>query len=257
MKEHPVYHIDYGKNTHIGGRSENQDYSDAVIDPEHLRYCFAVADGLGGHLGGQMASKTAVMSIMKAFPNFTKDNINREFTAMFHEANEIIKEKSKAQLLMENMKTTCVVLVIIEDKAYWAHVGDSRLYVFRKWAPYYRTKDHSVVQLLLDIGEIGPDEVLKHPDRNKVTRNLGMTAKLEPSVFANGLELNPGDCFLLCTDGFWQYMNEKEIALILRYYSDNPAQKIIDILFDKAITKARSGDEKKYDNLTAQLVIVR
>lgn len=257
MKDHPVYHIDYGESTHIGGRNENQDYSDANIDQEHLRYCFAVADGLGGHLGGRMASQTAIESVMKAFPSFTKDNIAGEFTAMFNEANELIKEKSKAQLLMENMKTTCVVLVIIEDKAYWAHVGDSRLYVFRKWAPYYRTKDHSIVQLLLDIGEIGPEEAPKHPDRNKVTRNLGMDAKLEPSVFATGLELNPGDCFLLCTDGFWQYMHEKEIALILRYYSNYTAQKIIDVLFGKVLTKARSGDEKKYDNLTAQLVIVR
>ncbi|MBF0344837.1 MAG: serine/threonine-protein phosphatase [Nitrospirae bacterium] len=248
--------IEYGIKTLTGGRSENQDNWNAVIDEKNGRYCFVVADGLGGHKGGQVASQIAVNTITEFFSKIDEDNVQQQLVNAMLAAHNAIKERSSSDHLLRNMQSTCVMVVILGEKVFWTYVGDSRIYIYRGGEPLYKSKDHSVVQLLVDMGEITPDEVKDHPDRNRVLKTLGMPEELKPAVFANGLILQPGDYILLCTDGFWEYIIDSDLQNLSLHFTNIPAQKIIDILV-KGIVKIAQQTKERYDNITAQLIIVR
>jgi len=250
--------IDYGKQTHPGGRKENQDYLSAYLDDAEDLYCFVIADGLGGHKGGQNASHLAVESILGSFSHIDKKNPGLWLHDALQEAHDLIKRHRKADASVGRMKTTCVATIVIRGIAYWASVGDSRIYVIRDNAILHRSKDHSIVQILLDMGEIQPADVRKHPDRNRVLKVLGMDEEMKPTVESEGLRLQRGDCFLLCTDGFWEYIDDSDI---LRFINTNlimPAQDLLDALFARIIATARKQvQNERHDNLSAQLIMVK
>ncbi|MBF0538554.1 MAG: serine/threonine-protein phosphatase [Nitrospirae bacterium] len=248
--------IEYGIKTHVGGRSENQDNWNAVTDEQNGRYCFVVADGLGGYKGGQLASQIAVNTVTEYFARINEDNVSKELTNAMLAAHNAIKEKSASDQNLRNMQSTCVVVVILGDKIFWAYVGDSRLYIYRQGQPLYKSKDHSVVQLLVDMGEVTPEAVKDHPDRNRVLRTLGMPEELKPAVYTNGIPLQSGDYILICTDGFWQYVVDSDLQNLSLHFTNVPAQKIIDIMV-KGIVKIAQETKENYDNITAQLIIVR
>ena len=111
------------------------------------------------------------------------------------------------------MRTAIAVLIGDGLIAHWAHVGDVRLYVFREGEVFFQTKDHSVPQALVNAGEIGTDAIRGHEDRNRLLRSLGSPENHQPSVLENPFVILRGDIFLLCTDGFWEYVNELEMLL--------------------------------------------
>ncbi len=263
--------IECASRTHIGGRDENQDYSGAwdgeqehYDDEEKNNYewsfssnksCgFVVADGLGGHQGGGKASKLAVKSILEYFrDNITKaEDIETELENAIIKAHKSVIENQKTDPLLEDMKTTCVALIISGEKAYWLTIGDSRLYIFRDGYPFRKSRDHSVVQMLLDMKEISEKDVQGHPDRNRVLKTLGMDEELQPKVYS--AELKKDDHILICTDGLWEYFLESELNDIIN--KKNTAREIINTLFAKAILEAEKTNEK-YDNLTAQVIVVK
>lgn len=263
--------LDFAVKTDKGGREENQDCSG--VRTEKLKFstkhfterrfygksgsfCFVVADGLGGHQGGQTAAILAVSAVLddfEKFPGRKKNKVEQDLEHALIRAHNTIRENAKSDRLLEDMKATCVALLVLGNKAYWTNIGDSRLYLLRAGKIRHKTKDHSVVQVLLDMEEITEDEVRGHPDRNRVLKTLGMNDDLQPVVFSDTLER--GDYLLLCTDGFWEYFTDDALERALKH-SSQPVEKDLEQLFHKACSEARKIDEK-HDNLTLQLIRVR
>ncbi|MBF0606648.1 MAG: protein phosphatase 2C domain-containing protein [Candidatus Magnetobacterium sp. LHC-1] len=247
--------IEYGIKTHMGGRSENQDNWNAVIDEQNGRYCFVVADGLGGHKGGQIASQIAVNTVTDCFASINADNVSAELTNAMQAAHNAIRQRSNTDDRLRNMQSTCVVAVILGERMFWAYVGDSRIYVYRQGLPLYQSKDHSVVQLLLDMGEITAEAAKDHPDRNRVLKTLGMPDELRPAIHADGLTLQSGDYILLCTDGLWQYLTDSDMYNLHLRYANTSVQKITEAMV-RDVAKTAQRTKENYDNITAQLIMV-
>lgn len=211
----------------LGGRSENQDYLQAR--PLSSLSQFIVADGLGGQGGGALASKMATKKALISQENAKPDSVDwGEFFSpswlevTFEKAHDHIKELQKSgKQEFAHMATTMVVLMIMDRKAIWGHVGDSRLYMFRAGQIYHQTKDHSVPQMLVSSGEIEPEEMRNHPDRNRLLRALGDNRRATQARVCEEIDLWEGDAFLLCTDGFWEYVLEEEMLESL-YQASSP-----------------------------------
>ena len=207
--------IDYELFSSKGERAENED-SVRIVDKGSLK-AFILADGLGGCGKGEIASLAAV----KAVENYILEN---EFDSdmlrnCFVEAQKGVLDAQKENDYYE-MKTTLVVLLINGKKAFWGHIGDSRLYVFNGKKYEYRTSDHSVTQVLYKLGEIKEDEIRHHNDRNKLLRALGSEDLSVENLFECGgenVDVFEKD-FLLCSDGFWEWITEKEMQKILKKY---------------------------------------
>ena len=168
-----------------------------------------LADGLGGHASGEVASEAAVEGALTAFedaPGTDASTLER----CIERAQSVVRALQDGAPELDTMRTTIVVLAASGDEARWAHVGDSRLYVFRDGLIAARTSDHSVPQALVEAGEISPDDVRGHPDRNRLLRAIGGTDLPRWSV-SEPREVQPGDAFLLCSDGFWELVEEDEM----------------------------------------------
>jgi len=226
----------------IGGRSNNDD-TVAVRQKEDSAWVF-VGDGLGGYAGGQMASEAAAKAVMDASHRGSL-LIEARLAQTAAAANEAVCQVQREK--KGNMKTTLVFLTIEDGRAKWMHVGDSRLYHFRNGLLVNQTIDHSVSQMAVLMGEITPREIRFHEDRNRVLRALGSeTARPEisPTVMLTGGE----DAFLLCTDGFWEYIYEEEMESMLQK-AQSPQQWLEDM---KALLVTRTPEDN--DNFTAAAV---
>ncbi len=196
--------------TDIGTRAENQDSYD-YRDLGGERVYAVVADGLGGHEGGQAASRVAVKYMTSALDGETALPAEATLRERLAAANREILERRKNS---DQMKSTVVGLYIWGSQAIWTHIGDSRLYHFFNGELYHYTKDHSVPQISVQLGEITRDQIPRHPDRSRLIRVLGGD-ELRPE-FAGPCALSAGQhAFLLCSDGFWEYLHEDEIMLDL------------------------------------------
>ena len=191
-----------------GGRSVNDDTVKILQD--RGVYVF-VGDGLGGYEGGQMASAIAAETMMDAArqENLTSEENLIQAAEKANAAVKKLQEEKKG-----NMKTTCVFLGIENNVVRWMHIGDSRLYHFRRGRLKSQTKDHSVSQLAVMMGEITQDKIRFHEDRNRVLRAMG-SENAKPDI-AKEIAAVSGDAFLLCTDGFWEFVYEKEMEQLLR-----------------------------------------
>lgn len=195
--------------TNAGGRENNEDFGSYSIGENNSSGAWFVADGLGGHRDGEVASKIAVSTAIEMFqanPELNSSNI----AAIFKTANKNI---TTDKINFFEKRTTMTGLFVKNDRALWAHVGDSRLYYFNGNRLVLQTKDHSVSQIAVDVGEITPDRIRFHPDRNKLIKVLGSGPDVVPEVTEHETILQPGDAFLLCTDGFWEYVYETEMEI--------------------------------------------
>ena len=193
-----------------GGRDYNEDYCGSV-ELEDESKCWVVADGLGGHGGGDVASKLAVEAMLNTLaenPVLATGTLNLQF----NKAQAAVLEGQKRSLKLADMHTTAVVLVIHHELALWGHIGDTRLYYFHEGRLQKQTSDHSVPQLLANAGEIDVSEIRFHEDRNRLLRSIGSEAAFKPHLEQSPISLHSGDAFLLCTDGFWEYVFEAEMA---------------------------------------------
>jgi serine/threonine protein phosphatase PrpC len=170
-----------------------------------------VADGLGGHGGGQIASSVAADAVTRLFIK-TPSTDAGVIRGLFEAANA---EVVKAQTPGQKMKSTGVALFAADGTVIWAHAGDSRLYHFINGALVFQTLDHSVSQMAVFAGEITKDEIRCHADRNRVLKAFGDEEGFRSEISA-AVALRPGShAFLLCTDGFWEYVLEPEMELEL------------------------------------------
>lgn len=194
-----------------GSRKVNQDRIAYIYSRDSL--LMVLADGMGGHNGGEIAAQIAVRLFAERFqqeaqpvlPNpfeFLHDTMRRIHTALGSYARQFS--------LVETPRTTCVATVVQSGYAYWAHAGDSRLYLFRQGELFAMTKDHSKVQYLMDRGLITEEEAAVHPERNRIYSCLG--GVIDPVIdLSRRTTLNNNDVILICSDGFWGPMPTKNI----------------------------------------------
>ncbi len=202
-----------------GGRKNNQDRVAFSYSRDAL--LMVVADGMGGHMHGEIAAQIAVQTLTEQFQKLAKPRLDDPMAFLADtttHAHFAINDYAVEQDLLEIPHTTCVVAVIQDDIAYWAHVGDSRLYLFSAGRLIARTEDHTAVAQMVRDGLISEEEAGHHPERNRVSNCLG--GYVTPQVECHApLPLHDGDTMLLCTDGIWGMINAHELSALLHAYT--------------------------------------
>ena len=185
---------------------------------------FIVSDGMGGHAGGELASTMVVEELPRLLRQRMADsttlsdpNTIVSLVLALADLNERFHETTLKNDHLKGMGATIALAFIRESGTIVAHMGDSRAYLLRDKKLSQLTRDHSVVQKLLDAGKIRPEEISKHPSRGQITRCMGMPGLPHPEV--QTLSLLPGDRLLLCTDGLTRMLNEERITDLI---SENP-----------------------------------
>ncbi len=198
-----------------GGREVNEDACGFWSAPEA---CFCVlSDGLGGHYGGDVASKLAVQHTLDSF-RAVPECSSRAVEAALQAGNLAIIREQHRDARLKHMRATAVVLSIDTKLgvAVWGHVGDSRLYCFRQARIIEQTRDHSVIQSMVDAGYLQPRELRDSPNRSKLLAALGNEEQFEVEIIPVAFPLMDGDVFLLCSDGLWEYVEEEDMERMLK-----------------------------------------
>ena len=194
-------------------RQVNQDYVYASEEPVgNLPNLFVVADGMGGHNAGDFASSFAVQTLVHTIQEDENQNPIKIIRNAVEEANWKVLEESKLHVEMSGMGTTMVLVTIIDDYAYVANVGDSRLYLIEDQILQI-TKDHSLVQEMVRRGLITKEEAREHPDKNIITRVLGIGPEVEVDFF--DIHLKDNSTLLLCSDGLSNMVSDEDIWRII------------------------------------------
>ena len=204
------------QESRTGMRANNED---------RLAYCYSreallmvVADGMGGHYYGEVAAQIAVQTLTEAFPNEFRPQALDPFMFLqkgMLNAHAAILDFASKHRLVDSPRTTCVACVVQHNVAYWAHSGDSRLYLLRNGKVRAQTRDHSRVRLLVDQGVISEAQMTGHPDRNKIYGCLGGQQKPEIE-YPHKTTLDVGDVLVLCTDGAWSVLPADALTVSLR-----------------------------------------
>jgi PPM family protein phosphatase len=219
-----------------------------VADPQVTREKGAllmVADGMGGHAAGEVASKMAADTITKEyFKNGTAGNIEKSLSKIFALANKNIYGASSANQALRGMGTTCTALVVVDKLVYYAHVGDSRAYMVKKDSITRITTDHTYVQQLVQEGQITAAEAEEHPQRNILTNAMGTKPQIRIDTGRFYMPFEENDTLLVCSDGLYDYLEDAEIAAMV---NGNSPQEAADALVAEA--KKRGG----HDNITVVL----
>ena len=229
--------------SHKGARAEQQD---ACATARRDGAFFAVlCDGAGGHRGGAKASQTAVETATAIFLDSATslDNPQDFFSLIINETHSAILRLGETPKTAP--RSTIAILLIGKDRADWASVGDSRIYHLREGKIVARSKDHTMVEILLKQGEITEEEMGTHPDQSRLLRSLGADEDPKPSFGIS--DLRDGDGFLLCSDGLWERVKHTEIEGVFR--SDLHAHELEQLV---ALAVKRNGP--KGDNVTALAV---
>lgn len=234
--------------TGTGNRENNED--SAVCLEHNGNYCFVVADGLGGHGKGEVASQKVIEVFQRLFEkNITETDSFLQIAFETAQAEVIATQKSANAML--EMKTTAVALVVVDGKCQWGHIGDSRLYLFNKNKIVTRTLDHSVPQMLVLAGEIKEKHVAKHPDRNRLLRVIGIEWDSPKYELSEAYRTADCQAFLLCSDGFWEHIDEKKMRVFLKKSSS--AEEWLDQMTNEV---KKNGSGQDMDNHTAIAIIV-
>lgn len=234
-----------------GGRSINQDCW-GTIERDGLRG-WLLADGLGGHGGGEVAAELAIQAGKNAVATgngSVKDAIKHALKA----ANEAVFTAQSGDAALASMRTTLVALFTEGSEAVWSWVGDSRLYYLKDGSIAYVTKDHSLPQKLVDIGQIPPEAIRDHPDRNRLLRALGSEGGLSALNNVKYAELTAGDVFLLCSDGFWELVLEREMEVDLAKASG--PEEWLSSMEDRLLRRVEDRRLEEHDNYTAVAVFI-
>lgn len=209
-------------------RKVNQDYLYTSEEPVgSLPNLFIVADGMGGHNGGDYASKLTVETMLSEVGDSFEKNPVKIFGKAISAANDLIRRKAAEIPDMEGMGTTVVAATCLGRFLQVANVGDSRLYVVGKEIRQI-TRDHSLVEEMVRTGTISQEEARNHPDKNIITRAVGASETVEADYFT--VELQEGDLVLMCTDGLTNMLEDEEIRMILGGARDivEKAQTLVD-----------------------------
>lgn len=233
--------IDFAARVAIGPKETNDDrvlidahildmasYSGTIDVPAVA----AVCDGCGGYAGGGVAAQT-VLETLSAEDAVALSDVNY-LTEVLAKCQQNVMAKKEELPHFSAMCTTVAGCVFCDDSIVIFHSGDSRIYRNDRWGIAKMTIDHSLVQELVDMGEITPEEALVHPQRNIIRRCIGIECPL-PDVYVSRTAINPGEKYLFCSDGLWESVNDTEIKEILD--SDMSLQQMADTLIEKALVQ--------------------
>ena len=199
----------------IGGREINQDRAAWLATDDAV--LMVVADGMGGHHYGEVAAQIAVQTLADAFQREARPVLGDPFRFLqkgMTNAHHAILDYTARHRLKDTPRTTCVACIIQDNVAYWAHAGDSRLFLMRDGKVITQTRDHSRVRLLIEEGLITEIQAAHHPDRNKIYSCLGSPTTPEIE-FSRKTPLEHGDILLLCSDGLWGVTSGEQMAISL------------------------------------------
>jgi protein phosphatase len=210
---------------------------------------FIVADGMGGHAAGEVASEMAVEIVshdLSDLNDLDAANAHDRVARSLRDANRAVFERTRTERDKLGMGSTVSALLLSETRYVVGHVGDSRIYIVRDGEMHQLTKDHSLVQEQVDAGLLTPEQARRHPQSNVITRCIGMADEIEPDVFDG--EARVGDAFLLASDGLTGMIDDRRIQQLL--LSRAKPERIVDALIQEA--NMNGGN----DNITAVVVRV-
>ena len=227
--------IEHADLTLLGNREENQDRV-AIAVGEAAAF-LAVVDGMGGHADGARAAETAIRTMVEYFweasqPLFDPEGFLHLAIGRAHDAVVRLGQGLPAEV---RPRATCAVCLVQGSSAYWAHVGDSRVYLLRHGGVFDRTRDHSHVELLLRAGRITEQQALVHPMRNYVECCIGGDPVLPEMTLSCRRSLRPGDLLLLCSDGLWSGLSDEDVGALGRA-TGHPLREALAELGQKATT---------------------
>ena len=231
------------QDSRTGDRKGNEDRVGYTYSRDVL--LMTIADGMGGHIDGEVAAEIAVTEITRRFQHEARNKLKKPLdflVSAIQSAHRAIVSHAVEQNLLECPRTTVVSCIVQNGSAYWAHAGDSRLYVLRRGELVAHTQDHSRVQMMIDAGEITAEMAARHPERNKIFSCLGGVV---PPQIATGREfaLETGDTILLSTDGFWAQIPGNILGNMLR------KQTLVELL-PGLLTEAHRRAKGESDNLS-------
>ncbi len=245
--------VDYAELSHAGHEPTKQINEDTCALAQTSHGLLAVTcDGMGGHSAGREASTTAMRTIVEVLSR--QDDVSEPAaalkTAVEAAAKDVYAVGGDAPPELRP-GSTCVATLLHDGLAEFAHVGDSRAYLFRGGALTRLTRDHSMVQQMVDAGILSQEDAVDHPDANKITRALGMMETADVELRAEPLRLVTGDVLLLCTDGLTDLVEDPDLTMLINTHVDKGPEHLAKVLVEVAL--ARGG----WDNVTVQVLLVR
>jgi PPM family protein phosphatase len=243
--------IELGSLSDVGCQRENNEDRYSYWEPEsdqefeHKGRLAIVADGMGGHEGGQEASRIAVEAIEEAYAQAPDSAPQAALLAGFTAAHERIRQIADRDPSLHGMGTTATAIALLRDQLYYAHIGDSRLYLVHGANISRLTHDHSYVGRLVENGILSLREAEAHPQRHILTAALGAGEEISPDVPEHPIGVQPGDVIILCTDGLWGLLTESELQATVAAASPSDACKAL-----VEMAKERGGP----DNITVQIL---
>jgi PPM family protein phosphatase len=242
--------VTIGSATHVGmRRTENQDYHDHFPIQDGLAnrkgLLLVLADGMGGHQGGQTASRMAVDELMRTYYQDDNEQVAASLSRAFQKANAAVIARGEREPTLRGMGCTLTAVVLKNNRMYHAHVGDSRGYTITGDTITQFTEDHSFVASLVKAGAIKPEEARDHPESNIITRAIGISEELTVEAPASGEKLHKGQYILLCCDGLWGLVSDEEIRDTVGEVQepDQACEKLVDM------ANANGG----HDNITVMI----
>lgn len=245
--------VEVASLTDVGCRRENNEDAlsywepEADTDFERIGRLAVIADGMGGYEGGQEASRLAVETVLHVYGQEPASDPGAALVKGFLTAHERIREYAEAHPELQGMGTTCTALALKGHNLFVVHIGDSRLYLLRKGTIQRLTHDHSYVGRLVESGILRSEEAESHPQRHILTAALGAGLELSPEALAEPLLVEAGDSLVLCTDGLWGQVSERELLSVVS--SHRPAAACKELV---QLARDRGGP----DNITLQILLV-
>ena len=250
----PKYLLDIqmGARTDLGLARENNEDKLEFFEPEEpellaVKGCFyAVADGMGGHASGQIASDIALKTILKTYYSDPNEDAEESLRSAILAANSYIYDAAQIVTDRNGMGTTCTIVVLKDNQMYVGQVGDSRLYLIRDGKLRQVTEDHSWVEEQVKRGALTKEEAEMSPFRNVITRSLGASPDVEVDIFKE--KIKKDDVLVLCSDGLSGYVTNDEILDLAGIWSPSmAAMKLVD----------RANEQGGGDNITVMVVAIR
>jgi serine/threonine protein phosphatase PrpC len=237
--------VSVATRSYLGGRERNEDSVATAHDGSG--FCCVLSDGAGGHGGGAIASRIVVDHVIKAFHTRPATD-PRDLGELILDAHDaVLKSQREDQGPAAQMHATVVVLMVDEvtRRAIWGHVGDSRLYLLRSGEVKTMTQDDSVVQWMVEAGHLDAESAREHPSKNQLFAALGMHDRIEPKTSNGATELENGDAFLLCSDGWWNGLSDADIAATLA------GSRSVETWLDRMTHLIAKRGGHKHDNFSA------
>ncbi len=245
--------VEVSSLTDVGCLRENNEDSLAYWEPledavfARLGRLAVVADGMGGCEGGQFASRIAVETVEEIYTSSADPDPQQRLLEGFRQAHARIQQRARENPSLHGMGTTMTAFALVGNHLYYAHIGDSRLYLLRAGKLRVITRDHSLVSRLVETGIIRAEDADNHPQKHVLTAAVGIAEEIEPDFSPEPVALEQSDVLLLCTDGLWGQVSEPELQEALA--SQSPAEACRSLV---QLAKDHGGP----DNITLQIARV-